>query len=110
MKINAIYADHVDLSLDANELVWLHNMIHFYEKHNDANTGFAMPDDIFHLMAKQIETAKCLFQYGRIDSRSLSKLIHHELEAYPEGYLAKKLQALLEQNAPDPDPEIEGKE
>lgn len=88
MRINAIRADGADVSIDVNELVCLGNVLYFYEKHWDANSGFAAPGQVFHAIAKQIVTARDIAQYGHLDGHSMGLIAAHELDLHPDGKLA----------------------
>lgn len=91
MRINAIRTDGADMSVDVNELICLGNVLYFYEKHWDANSGFAAPGQVFHAIAKQIVTARDIAQYGRLDGHSISLIAAHELDLHPDEKLASLL-------------------
>lgn len=88
MRINAIRADGADVSIDVNELVCLSNVLYFYEKHWDANSGFTAPGQVFHAISKQIVTARDIAQYGHLDDHSMGLVAAHELALHPDGKLA----------------------
>lgn len=88
MRINAIRADGADVSIDINELICLGNVLYFYEKHWDANSGFAAPSQVFHAIAKQIVTARDIAQYGHLDGHSIGLVAAHELALHPNRKLA----------------------
>lgn len=91
MRINAIHTGGADITIDTNELVCLANILYFYEKHWDANSGFSAPGQVFHTIAKQLITARDIAQYGHLDSHSTSLIAAHELAIHPGGKLANLL-------------------
>ena len=74
MRINAIRTNGADITIDTSELICLANVLYFYEKHWDANSGFPAPNQVFHTVAKQLVTARDIAQYGHLD-----KLVQHPL-------------------------------
>lgn len=106
MRINAIKSGHAELLVDDGELTWLHNVLYFYEKYHAGEDSFSAPNAVFHQMAKQLEIAKCLSQYGRLDSHSLDQIIHHEVGSNPDGELVGKLRKLLDPSDHGADPEL----
>lgn len=91
MRINTIHTGGADITIDTSELICLANVLYFYEKHWDANSGFPAPNQVFHTVAKQLVTARDIAQYGRLDSHSTSLIAAHELAIHPGGKLANLL-------------------
>lgn len=95
MRLNEINKDHAVAVLDADDLVWLHNVLYFYEKHCGIYPDYRKPDAAFHGLAKQAAIARDLCQYGNLDGHALGVAAAHELVARPEGGLAKRLEEIL---------------
>lgn len=98
MRINAIDGQGASLSVDPDELVYLANVLYFYQKHYETDGSFTPPNAVFHGIAKQVETARDLCQYGRLDGHVLGTIIAHEIEVSPDGRLADKLRKLIPEN------------
>lgn len=94
MRINEVNGSHAIASLDADDLVWLHNILYFYETNYGAYPDYKKPDAAFHQLAKQVATARDLCQYGHLDGHALGVIAAHELAANPDGRLAGKLKKL----------------
>lgn len=98
MRINAIDGQGASLSVDPDELVCLANVLYFYQKHHAMDGSFTPPNAAFHAVAKQVEIARDLCQYGRLDGHVLGTVIAHEIEVNPDGRLAEKLRKLIPEN------------
>ena len=91
MRINAIRKDGADVTLDADDLVLLHNLIHAYEK--------ARPEEdlgrTFHVLAKHVEAIKTICQYGPLSGTAIKHIVRHEITAYPDGDVQEVLGRLI---------------
>lgn len=94
MRINRIGGKDVDVTLSADELVYLSNILYFYERHHkevrdecQASPNRLKP--LHHEIAAQIITARDLCQYGHLDTFSLKCLVKHKVAANPDSRLAK---------------------
>lgn len=95
MRINTIEAKKAEVTLDADELVCISNVMYFYEKHHMDDPDASEPGSTFNELYKQVVTARDLCQYGHLDGHVLGDIAAHELAVRPKGDLNHKLQKLV---------------
>lgn len=84
MRINRIEDKEADVTLSADELVMLNNIIYFYGKHYTMDSNFSKPSPTFHELAAQVGTAMNLCQYGHMDCHALECVLRHKIAAAPD--------------------------
>lgn len=94
MRINTIIDKKANVTLDASELVWLSNVMYFYERHHTADPDASQPGHTFNEVYQQVVTARDMCQYGHLDGHTLGDIAAHELAVRPNGDLAHRLQKL----------------
>lgn len=87
MRINRVEDKKVDVTLDADELVKISNVMYFYEQ-NCKKVEEKKPDGKFHKLNAEIILARDLCQYGGLDGFSLRHIVRHHMEANPKGEMA----------------------
>lgn len=95
MRINEIRKKEVDVTLTSDELVAISNMIYFYENHHSVDPNAGSPNTRFHEMAAQIITARDLCQYGHLDNHALCSIVRHNIQADPDGHVAKTYKEMI---------------
>lgn len=95
MRINEVRDRKVDVTLDADELVLMGNIMHFYEKNIQAQEPDSRePNAKFHEMNASVIIARDLCQYGNLDTFSIKHMVRHKIAANPGTGLAKFCEAL----------------
>lgn len=95
MRINEIRKKEVNVTLNADELVMLGNLMYFYEKNKETiEPGKKPPNAAFHDLNASVIIARDLCQYGGLDSFSLKHIVRHEYAANPNSWL-KQLGEIL---------------
>lgn len=90
MRINEVRNKEVDATLDADELVLISNLMHFYEKNlKTIEPTSRKPNEKFHELNASVIIARDLCQYGNLDSFSLKCIVKHKIAANPNGRLAE---------------------
>lgn len=88
MRINEIHSKEVNVTLSADELVMLGNLLYFYENHYDADPNVSAPGPRFYELAEQVVIARDLCQYGHLDTFSLDSALRYSIAADPERRLS----------------------
>lgn len=83
MRINEVRTREADVTLNADELVMIHNMLYFYSRFHHMDPDASKPGQRFHELYIDVNIAKDLCQYGHLDSFSIDQLIMHSIMANP---------------------------
>lgn len=95
MRINSVGDNKADISLNAEELGMLANVLYFYEKYSASEKDFKKPNEVFHNLSAQIIIARDICQYGHLDSFSTSCVIKHQMGTVPDNE-RKRFKELLD--------------
>lgn len=89
MRINEIKDREVNVTLNADELVCLTNLMYFYEQHYKEGPDAKEPNETYHDLNAQIILASNVCQYGHMDGFASSRYVKHKIAANPKGDLGK---------------------